>query len=86
MVIYDAKGNFVWQNFDSPTDTLLVGQSLRPGGVSKLLSRASEKENKDGPYSFVLEPKGLSLYYKSINTPKPLLYSHFDSNEEGIIG
>ncbi|KAI3753683.1 hypothetical protein L2E82_25744 [Cichorium intybus] len=28
MVLHDGKGNFIWQSFDSPTDTLLVGQSL----------------------------------------------------------
>ncbi|KAF8024208.1 hypothetical protein BT93_F1415 [Corymbia citriodora subsp. variegata] len=74
MVLHDSKGKFVWQSFDSPTDTLLVGQSLRVGGVSKLVSRASEKDNFNGPYSLVIEPKQLSLYYTSKNSPKPLLY------------
>ncbi|KAI4333572.1 hypothetical protein L6164_018360 [Bauhinia variegata] len=74
MVLLDAKGNFVWQSFDYPTDTLLVGQSLKAGGTSKLVSRLSEKENVNGPYSLVLEAKGLSLYYKSKNSPKPILY------------
>lgn len=74
MVLYNSKGKFVWQSFDSPTDTLVVGQSLRAGAVSKLVSRASETENKDGPYSLVMEPKGLALYYNSKNSPKPLLY------------
>ncbi|EXC18475.1 Epidermis-specific secreted glycoprotein EP1 [Morus notabilis] len=75
MVLHDSKGNFVWQSFDYPTDTILVGQSLRVGGPNKLVSRLSEKENKDGPYSLVIESKGsMSLYYKSKNSPKPLLY------------
>jgi hypothetical protein len=77
LVLYNSNGGFVWQSFDYPTDTLLVGQSLRAGGVSKLVSRASETENKDGPYSLVMEPKGLALYYKSANSPKPLLYFSF---------
>ncbi|XP_039172006.1 epidermis-specific secreted glycoprotein EP1-like [Eucalyptus grandis] len=77
MVLHDSKGNFVWQSFDSPTDTLLVGQSLRVGAVSKLVSRASEKDNSNGPYSLVIEPKQLSLYYTSKNSPKPLLYYTF---------
>ncbi|CAK7327663.1 unnamed protein product [Dovyalis caffra] len=42
MVLHDSKGNFIWQSFDSPTDTLLVGQSLRVGGVTRLVSRASD--------------------------------------------
>ncbi|ESR55748.1 EP1-like glycoprotein 4 [Citrus sinensis] len=79
MVLHDSKGKFIWQSFDYPTDTLLVGQSLRAGGVAKLVSRASEKENIDGPYSFLMEPKRLAMYYKSSNSPRPVLY--FTSSE-----
>ncbi|PRQ31037.1 putative bulb-type lectin domain-containing protein [Rosa chinensis] len=77
MVLHNSKGDFVWESFDYPTDTLLVGQSLKAGKVSKLVSRASDTENKDGAYSLVMEPKGLVLYYQSKNTPKPLLYYRF---------
>ncbi|XP_058758979.1 epidermis-specific secreted glycoprotein EP1-like [Vicia villosa] len=83
MVLIDAKGNFIWQSFDHPTDTLLVDQYLRPNGPSKLVSRLSEKENLDGPYSLVLEPKDLALYYKSKNSPKPILY--WSSSQQGPI-
>lgn len=72
MVLHDSSGKFLWQSFDSPTDTLLVGQSLRLGGAIKLVSRASEKLNSNGPYSFVMEKKTLNLYYKSPNSPKPM--------------
>ncbi|KAL0399466.1 UNVERIFIED_CONTAM: EP1-like glycoprotein 4 [Sesamum radiatum] len=48
MVLYNSKGNFVWQSFDSPTDTLLVGQSLHLKGPNKLVSRLSEIENTMG--------------------------------------
>ncbi|KAF3442404.1 hypothetical protein FNV43_RR16320 [Rhamnella rubrinervis] len=74
IVLHDSKGNFVWQSFDHPTDTLLVGQSLKAGGVSKLVSRLSAKENVDGPYSLVMEQKALVLYYKSNNSARPMLY------------
>ncbi|KAA8523996.1 hypothetical protein F0562_010573 [Nyssa sinensis] len=57
MVLLDSNGKFVWQSFDYPTDTLLVGQSLRAGAASKLVSRASERDNSNGPYSLELEPK-----------------------------
>ncbi|KAI9185153.1 hypothetical protein LWI28_004738 [Acer negundo] len=73
-VLYDSKGNFIWQSFDYPTDTLLVGQSLRVGGVTKLVSRKSDKENVDGAYSFVMEPKQLAMYRKINNSPRPGLY------------
>ncbi|CAL8150833.1 unnamed protein product [Prunus armeniaca] len=74
MVLYNSKGTFVWQSFNHPTDTLLVGQSLRVGAVTNFVSWASEKENKDGPYSLVMEPNGLALYYtiRATNSPKPL--------------
>ncbi|XP_073126898.1 epidermis-specific secreted glycoprotein EP1-like [Henckelia pumila] len=84
MVLYDSKGKFKWQSFDSPTDTLLVGQSLRLKGPNKLVSRLSEKENKNGPYSLVLEPKRFALYYKSDNSPTPMLY--FDSTDYLFFG
>lgn len=75
MALVDAQGKFLWQSFDHPTDTLLVDQYLKaPGGPSKLVSRLSEKENVNGPYSLVLEPKGLALYFKSNNSPRPILY------------
>nr|GEW39532.1 epidermis-specific secreted glycoprotein EP1-like [Tanacetum cinerariifolium] len=66
MVLKDSKGNFVWQSFDSPTDTPLVGQTLRVnGGPTRLVSRDSITNNVNGAYSLVIEPKGLSLYYKN---------------------
>lgn len=74
MVLYDSKGNFVWQSFDHPTDTLLVGQTLSLGGPNKLVSRASDQENVNGPYSLVLDPKGFYMYYTSKNSPKPMIY------------
>ncbi|KAJ6889776.1 hypothetical protein NC651_023501 [Populus alba x Populus x berolinensis] len=74
MVLHDSKGSFVWQSFDHPTDTLLAGQSLRLEGTARLVSRASEKQNSDGPYSLVLEPKRLAMYYKSPSSPRPYLY------------
>jgi len=88
MVLIDTKGKFVWQSFDHPTDTLLVDQYLKPNGPSKLVSRLSEKENVDGPYSLVLEPKGLALYYKSKNSPRPSKYwfsSSWFSFEKGSL-
>ncbi|ESR55744.1 EP1-like glycoprotein 4 [Citrus sinensis] len=84
MVLHDSKGNFIWQSFDYPTDTLLVGQSLRVGGVTKLVSRLSIKENVDGPYSFVMESDRLLLYYKSSNAPRPVVYFTFPVQFSGL--
>ncbi|XP_050237302.1 epidermis-specific secreted glycoprotein EP1-like [Mercurialis annua] len=77
MVLHDAKGKFIWQSFDHPTDTLLVGQSLKLGGATKLVSRVSQNKNANGGYSLVMEDKTLAMYYQSPNSPKPLLYFSF---------
>ncbi|KAI3769342.1 hypothetical protein L6452_00443 [Arctium lappa] len=55
LVLADADGRIAC--FDSPTDTLLVGQYLRAGGPSRLVSRISEANNVDGTYSLVMEPE-----------------------------
>ncbi|OAY28783.1 epidermis-specific secreted glycoprotein EP1 [Manihot esculenta] len=77
MILHDSKGSFIWQSFDHPSDTLLVGQSLKFGAATKLTNRVSEKKNANGPYSLVLEDKTLAMYYRSPNSPKPLLYFSF---------
>ncbi|OMO76205.1 S-locus glycoprotein [Corchorus capsularis] len=74
LVLYDKKGKFIWQSFDHPTDTLLVGQALRSNGSNKLVSRTSISDGSEGPYSFVMEGRYYKLYYKTKNSPTPLLY------------
>ncbi|XP_010531929.1 PREDICTED: epidermis-specific secreted glycoprotein EP1-like [Tarenaya hassleriana] len=63
MVLYDSKGVFVWQSFDSPTDTLLVGQSLKVNGRNRLVSRLSESVNVDDTTN---------------KTQKPIAYYEYD--------
>ncbi|KAI3875534.1 hypothetical protein MKX03_027731 [Papaver bracteatum] len=66
LVLLDKKGKFVWQSFDYPVDTLLVGQSLKlNGGRKQLVSRTSDKDGRDGPYSIVIDKKGFSMYLKT---------------------
>ncbi|KAH9303895.1 hypothetical protein KI387_008299, partial [Taxus chinensis] len=60
LVLYDKNNRSVWQSFDHPTDTLLVGQSLKIDTVKKLVSRASEKDGSEGPYSLVMEAGGFA--------------------------
>ncbi|XXG67445.1 hypothetical protein AAC387_Pa06g0795 [Persea americana] len=78
LVLHDSRGRFVWQSFDYPTDTLLVGQVLRPSGPTKLISRLSDRDRSNGPYSLVLEPKRLALYYNNL-----LYYSSVEAFEVG---
>ncbi|CAN4102957.1 unnamed protein product [Withania somnifera] len=65
MVLHDSKGKFMWQSFDHPTDTLLVGQTLRLSGPNKLVSRASVKKNVNGPFSLVVQPKLFGIFNKT---------------------
>ncbi|MED6205736.1 hypothetical protein PIB30_020523 [Stylosanthes scabra] len=59
MVLIDSKGKFVWQSFDYPTDTLLVGQSLRAEGPTKLLNNSAQ---------------WASPLLQEQNSPKPIIY------------
>ncbi|XP_026389108.1 EP1-like glycoprotein 2 [Papaver somniferum] len=65
-------GGFVWQSFDYPSDTLLNGQGLRPGGANnKLVSRLSETDDSPGPYSLVInDPNNLNtlLFLATMST------------------
>lgn len=75
-VLYDAKGRFVWQSFDHPTDTLLVGQSLRLRGPNKLVSRRSAVDGSFGIYSLVFSAGGITMYINSVAT-RPLAYYNY---------
>ncbi|KAJ6979810.1 epidermis-specific secreted glycoprotein EP [Populus alba x Populus x berolinensis] len=97
LILADADGRVAWQTntankgvvglqmltngFDYPTDTLLVGQPLRVGGVTRLVSRASDKQNTNGAYTLVLEPERLAMFYKSPNSPKPYVYYTFSKQK-----
>ncbi|KAJ7981821.1 epidermis-specific secreted glycoprotein EP1-like [Quillaja saponaria] len=62
LVLHDKNGKFIWQSFDHPTDTLLVGQSVRINGPNKLVGRKSELDPSDGPYSLVLDKTGFTMF------------------------
>lgn len=86
LVLYDNKGRFIWQSFDHPTDTLLVGQSLKMptntrGPIGLLVSRLSNTEPVNGPYSFVMEQRHWAMYYQSKNSKNPMPY--YKSDEFG---
>ncbi|OVA13629.1 S-locus glycoprotein [Macleaya cordata] len=73
LVLHDKNGRIIWQSFDHPSDTLLVGQSLKiDGRTNKLVSRTSDVDGRDGPYSIVLDKKGFTMYVN--NSGKLLQY------------
>ncbi|KAL6196616.1 hypothetical protein ACLB2K_032230 [Fragaria x ananassa] len=63
LVLHDKNGRFIWQSFDYPHDTLLLGQSVKNiTGHNKLISRKSDADGSDGPYSLVLDQSGFTMY------------------------
>ncbi|OVA14811.1 Bulb-type lectin domain [Macleaya cordata] len=81
LVLHDKRGRFIWQSFDYPADTLLVGQSLRNNGRNKLISRTSDVNGRDGPYSIVMDKKGFTMYVN--NSGKLLQYGGWGG--EGLL-
>ena len=81
MVLYNKKGNYLWQSFDFPTDTLLVGQSL--SGGKRLVSRRSESDGSPGIYSLQMKSGEPILYVSAASGP--LVYFN-NSRSEAIFG
>lgn len=81
LVLHDKYGKFIWQSFDYPTDTLLVGQSVRINGRNKLVSRTSDIVGSDGPYSMVLDHKGFTMYLN--HSGRQLIYGGWPGRDFG---
>ncbi|XP_024157587.1 EP1-like glycoprotein 2 [Rosa chinensis] len=80
LVLHDKNGRFIWQSFDYPHDTLLLGQSVQNiTGHNKLISRKSDTDGSDGPYSLILDRSGFTMYLN--NSGQLLTYGGWtDSN------
>ncbi|KAM5574823.1 G-type lectin S-receptor-like serine/threonine-protein kinase [Rosa sericea] len=93
LILVDAKNASLWQSFDYPTDTLVIGQRLYVG--KSLVSAVSESNSSEGSYTLavtsedmVLQWKGqtyakLSMEteaYKNSNTP----VSYMEMNSTGL--
>ncbi|TQD83445.1 hypothetical protein C1H46_030991 [Malus baccata] len=81
LVLHDKNGRFIWQSFDYPTDTLLVGQSIRTNGRNKLVSRKSDTDSSDGSYSMVLDKTGFGMYLN--NAGQRLIYGGWTGTDYG---
>lgn len=60
-VLYDMNQKIIWSTFDSPTDTLLPGQNLRPGW--QLFSSVSQNNHAKGQYRFANQQDGNLVMY-----------------------
>ncbi|KAG5609311.1 hypothetical protein H5410_020592 [Solanum commersonii] len=97
LVLVDAFNNSVWESFDSPTDTIVVGQRL-PVGKS-LVSSVEEDEIAKGDYKLVVVENDAMLqwnemtYWKLSMEPKaftdaytPVEYMMISSNGLFLVG
>ena len=79
LVLHDENNKFIWESFDYPTDTLLLGQLLKLNFPRRVVSRVSDIDDSKGLYSFVLEQNYFSMYLTSQNSQKPLIYYKSDN-------
>ncbi|CAL5405578.1 unnamed protein product [Camellia sinensis] len=77
-VLFDQNNATVWQSFDHPTDTLLLGQMLVPG--QKLTASTSESNWSQGLYSLAIHGDGLFAYVES-NPPQSYYKSYLGGNQ-----
>ncbi|XXG65310.1 hypothetical protein AAC387_Pa05g3044 [Persea americana] len=60
-VLYTSRFQIIWQTFDSPTDTLLAGQSLLTG--RELFSGATETNHSTGRFRLKMQTDGNLVLY-----------------------
>ncbi|XP_030518456.2 G-type lectin S-receptor-like serine/threonine-protein kinase LECRK3 [Rhodamnia argentea] len=60
-VLYNKRGDKIWQSFDSPTDTLLAGQQLLPG--QQLFSNISYTDPSTGIFRLDMQTNGNLVQY-----------------------
>ncbi|KAG5544903.1 hypothetical protein RHGRI_017381 [Rhododendron griersonianum] len=68
LVLFDSNNATVWQSFDHPMDSLLIGQKLVSNSGQKLIARASSSNFSRGLYSLSVQ-NGHLLGYMEANPP-----------------
>ncbi|CAL5342866.1 unnamed protein product [Camellia sinensis] len=76
LVLFDRNNATVWQSFDHPTDSLLVGQTLFPG--QNLTSTTSSSNSTPGLYSFTVQEDNTLVASVESNPPLPYFQSYLD--------
>ncbi|KAJ0964864.1 hypothetical protein J5N97_026002 [Dioscorea zingiberensis] len=72
LVLFDRNNVPVWQSFELPTDTLLVGQSLKPG--QRLTANSSTTNSTGGSLYLSVRSDGL---YGFVDSNPPQMYYQF---------
>ncbi|KAI8007642.1 G-type lectin S-receptor-like serine/threonine-protein kinase SD2-5 [Camellia lanceoleosa] len=76
LVLFDRNNATVWQSFDHPTDSLLVGQTLFPG--QNLTSTTSSSNLTPRLYSLTVPDNNTLVAYVESNPPLPYFQSYLD--------
>ncbi|KAJ0964863.1 hypothetical protein J5N97_026001 [Dioscorea zingiberensis] len=80
LVLFDRNNVPVWQSFEHPTNTLLVGQSLKPG--QRLTANSSTTNYNAGSLYLSLCSDGLYSFVES--NPPQMYYQYKASGTENI--
>ena len=80
-VLYNSDGDIVWQSFDLPTDTLLLGQRLLAG--KELFSSVSETNPSTGMFRLKMQNNGNLVQYP-VKTPDAPTYAYYTSETGGV--
>ncbi|XP_048536979.1 G-type lectin S-receptor-like serine/threonine-protein kinase SD2-5 isoform X2 [Triticum urartu] len=83
LVLFDHKNATVWQSFDHPTDTLVLGQSLQEG--TRLIASTSATNMTQNQLYITVLPHGLCAYAESA-PPQPYYCSpSVPNNKKGNV-
>ncbi|GLT42717.1 hypothetical protein SLA2020_167030 [Shorea laevis] len=74
LILFDRKNKTVWQSFDHPTDSLVIGQRLVSG--QKLVANMSATIWSEGLYSFSIDDNG--SFVASAGSDATLVYYRSD--------
>ncbi|KAJ9554110.1 hypothetical protein OSB04_018155 [Centaurea solstitialis] len=81
-VIYGSdRATVVWQTFDHPTDTLLVGQKLVAD--QRLFSSVSKSNDSIGIFKLTMQRDGNLVQYPNVGTPDIPQSSYWASGTDG---
>ncbi|KAF8018565.1 hypothetical protein BT93_H3447 [Corymbia citriodora subsp. variegata] len=75
-VLYNSNQEVIWQSFDTPTDTILGGQSL--SASQELHSSASDTDPSTGLFLAIMQLDGVLALYPQ-GTPLTADYGYWDS-------
>ncbi|KAG5544906.1 hypothetical protein RHGRI_017384 [Rhododendron griersonianum] len=80
LVLFDSNNATVWQSFDHPTDSLLIGQKLVSNSGQKLIARTSSSDFSQGLFSLSVQ-RGSLFGYVEANPPLVYYKSNLERNQ-----